>query len=230
MELDESTDIFNFSPLLVYVRYIYKEEILEDFLCCQSLNGRTTGNDIFMLFNTFFENNKISWSMCKAICTDGVEALTGSKKDFRVKVNKISPNILFTHCMIHREALAAKKHEPFINEVLQNEFSIINFIKSKALNSRLFTIIGNEMGSDHTKLLLYTEVRWLSHELSKIALSTLLPFASTYLCETVFSALTIIKIKYRTKLNVESDLKVAVSNIKPNMKSIIAQVQAQVSH
>lgn len=38
-------------------------------------------------------------------------------------------------------------------------------------------------------------------ELSKIAISTLLPFASTYLCETAFSALTVIKNKYRTKLN-----------------------------
>jgi hypothetical protein len=61
-------------------------------------------------------------------------------------------------------------------------------------------------------------------KLSEIALSTLLPFASTYLCETVFSALTIIKNKYRTKFNVESDLRVAVSNIKPNApyESIIA--------
>ncbi|XP_008185519.1 protein FAM200A-like [Acyrthosiphon pisum] len=94
MQLAESTDISNFSQLLVYVRYIYKEDILEDFLFCQTLNGRTTGNDIFTLNDTFFENNEISWSMCKAICTDGAAALTGSKKGFRAKVNDISPSIL----------------------------------------------------------------------------------------------------------------------------------------
>ena len=71
-----------------------------------------------MRVNKFFEINKISWSMCKAICTDGAAAHTGSKKSFRAKVNEISPNILFTHCMIHREALAAKKLEPFVNKVL----------------------------------------------------------------------------------------------------------------
>ncbi|XP_022160768.1 protein FAM200A-like, partial [Myzus persicae] len=161
MQLDESTDISNFSQLLIYVRYIYKEDILEDFLFCQTLNGRT-GNDIFTLINEFFENNEISWSMCKAICTDGAAALTGSKKGFRAKVNEISPSILFTHCMIHREALASKKLEPFVNEVLQNAIRVINFIKSKSFNSRLFTILCNEMESDHTKLLLHTEVRWLS--------------------------------------------------------------------
>jgi len=83
MQLDESTDISNFSQLLVYVRYIIKEEILEDFLFCKTLDGRTTGNNIFTLINTFFENNEISWSMCKAICTDaGAAALTGPKKGF----------------------------------------------------------------------------------------------------------------------------------------------------
>ncbi|VVC37243.1 Hypothetical protein CINCED_3A022204 [Cinara cedri] len=105
-QMDESTDISDFSQLLVYGRYIYKEEILKEFLFCQTLDGRTTGNNIFTLINTFFEHNEISWSVCKAICTDGAATLIGSKKGCRAKVNEILPNILFTHCMIHREALA----------------------------------------------------------------------------------------------------------------------------
>ncbi|XP_025422537.1 zinc finger BED domain-containing protein 5-like [Sipha flava] len=67
-------------------------------------------------------------------------------------------------------------------------------------------------------------------ELSKQAISILLPFASTYLCETAFSTLTIIKNKYRSRLNIEADIRVAVSNIKPNIKSIMSKMQAQVSH
>lgn len=50
----------------------------------------------------------------------------------------------------------------------------------------------------------------------------LLPFASTYLWETVFSTLAIIKNKYRSRLNVEADWKVAVSNIEPNLESIMS--------
>lgn len=95
MQLDESTDIFNFSQLLVYVKYIYKGDILEDFLFYQTFNGRTTGNDIFTLINTFFENNELSWSKFKVICTDGPAALTWSKKGFRAYVNEISPSIYY---------------------------------------------------------------------------------------------------------------------------------------
>lgn len=39
---------------------------------------------------------------------------------------------------------------------------IVNIIKLRALNSRIFKIICAEMGSEHKSLLFYTEIRWLS--------------------------------------------------------------------
>jgi hypothetical protein len=38
----------------------------------------------------------------------------------------------------------------------------VNFISSRALNSRLFSKLCKAKGSDHDKLLLQAEVRWLS--------------------------------------------------------------------
>ncbi|CAG5057653.1 unnamed protein product [Parnassius apollo] len=65
----------------------------------------------------------------------------------------------------------------------------------------------------------------------KTSLLKLLPFASTYLCETAFSTLTAIKTKYRSRLNVEPDLRVSVSdNISPRINILTANVQAQGSH
>jgi len=65
MQSDKSTDITNLAQILVYVRYIYKDKIEEDFLFCQPLEGRTTRNYIFVLFcsNNFLEINEISFSM-----------------------------------------------------------------------------------------------------------------------------------------------------------------------
>jgi hypothetical protein len=62
---------------------------------------------------------------------------------------------------IHQEALAARKMPAILKTVLTEAVKVVNFIKSRALNSRLFSILCNEMGCEHDKLL-HTEVRWLS--------------------------------------------------------------------
>ena len=48
-------------------------------------------------------------------------------------------HITFTHFLIHREALAAKKLASKLNDVHQDAVKIMNFIESHALNSRLFS-------------------------------------------------------------------------------------------
>ena len=110
IQLDESTDITNMAHLLVYVRYIYNNEINEDLLFCQQMNTRTTGMDIFQKVDTFFSNVGLQWKDCVAICTDGAAAMTGHTAGFQGRVKSASDApITFIHCMIHREALVAKK-------------------------------------------------------------------------------------------------------------------------
>jgi len=47
------------------------------------------------------------------------------------------------------------------------------------------------------------------------ALKVLVQFLPTYLCESGFSSLAVIKTKYRNRLDVESDLRCSLSNILP---------------
>ncbi|VVC45986.1 HAT, C-terminal dimerisation domain [Cinara cedri] len=66
--------------------------------------------------------------------------------------------------------------------------------------------------------------------LSTQALQFLIPFVSTYLCEKTFSDLLYIKNKYRSRLNVESDLRLKVTNLEPDIDVIIRSKQHQSSH
>ena len=50
---------------------------------------------------------------------------------------------------------------PELNNVLQDVIKILNHNSVHALNSHLFSQLC-EMDAEHTRLLLYTEVRWLS--------------------------------------------------------------------
>ena len=56
--------------------------------------------------------------------------------------------------------------------------------------------------------------------IAKQALHTLLPFSSTYLCEAGYSFYTAIKTKYRSNLNAAADLRIKLSTIKPNIKTL----------
>ena len=49
-----------------------------------------------------------------------------------------------------------------MKNVLQDAVKVVNLIKARPLNSRLFTELCHEVGSDHHTHLLHTEVRWLS--------------------------------------------------------------------
>ena len=67
-------------------------------------------------------------------------------------------------------------------------------------------------------------------ELSDIALKTLLPFPSTYLCETGFSTMSVIKTKYRNAIDIHSPLRVALSSIEPGIDKLANKKQAHLSH
>ena len=49
-----------------------------------------------------------------------------------------------------------------LRAVLYEGVKIVNLIESLAMNSRLFSVICNEMGAHFKQLLFHSEVRWLS--------------------------------------------------------------------
>ncbi|GFW86681.1 zinc finger BED domain-containing protein 5 [Trichonephila clavipes] len=55
-------------------------------------------------------------------------------------------------------------------------------------------------------------------------------FSTSYLCETGFSAVAALKTKYRSQLNIEKELRVSISNIKPSFENLCSARQAHGSH
>ena len=61
-------------------------------------------------------------------------------------------------------------------------------------------------------------------------MNVLLPFGTTYLCKRTFSTLSYVKNKYRSKPEVEDDLRVAMSQIKPRIGLFCSEHRAHCSH
>jgi len=165
LQLDESTDISNCAQLIVFIRYIDDNNvqgIQEQIYCCKEVNTRTTAEAIFNLLNVQIETNGLSWKWCVSVCTDGAASMFGRKSGLKSRIQCVNPSIKWDHCIIHREVLAAKQLNEDLNSILQISVKIVNLIKARSLNSRLFKVLCLDMGSEFTTLLLHTEIRWLS--------------------------------------------------------------------
>jgi len=162
IQLDESTDVSNCAQLLVYVRYVSNDAIQCELLLSKDMTTTTTGKDVFELVDSFFKENNLQWTRLVGCTTDGAPAMLGRKSGFQARVKAVSPSVTSVHCFIHRFALAAKVLPSGLKASLNLIVKMVNHIKTSALNSRLFRIICEDIGSQYTTLLFHTEVRWLS--------------------------------------------------------------------
>ncbi len=130
LQLDESTDIAGQAQLLTYVRYLRDKAIEEEVLFCRPLQSHTTGEAIFNVLDIFIRENVLAWDRCVGLCTDGAQAMTGRERGLAARVQQVAPLVKWTHCMVHREALAAKKMPVLFDSVLNQSVKMINLIKS----------------------------------------------------------------------------------------------------
>ncbi|GFT40196.1 protein FAM200A [Trichonephila clavipes] len=94
--------------------------------------------------------------------TDGARTMPGRFKSIQALVKQKSLLCIWTHCMIHREALSSKEMSPGLNIVLMTAVTVVNYIKMRPLKLRIFSGLCRDMGAVHSSLQFYCEARWLS--------------------------------------------------------------------
>jgi hypothetical protein len=66
--------------------------------------------------------------------------MTGKVKGFKAKICELNSEIRFDHCFLRREAIVAKILSVPLQSVSDVVVKIVNFVKSRPLNSRLLEI------------------------------------------------------------------------------------------
>ncbi|XP_076803440.1 zinc finger BED domain-containing protein 5-like [Clavelina lepadiformis] len=162
-------------------------------------------NRIYMLPNlsAFFEENDIEQETMN-------RTILSVKEHFKILEEEISryfPNLPDTPFALARSPFTIRVED--VPENAQEEF--IELITSDAAKTDFSSM-------SVTKF-------WIKSlqsypVLSEIALRLILPFPTTYLCETGFSSLLVIKSKYRSRLDAEDDLRCALAKTAPRISDL----------
>ena len=162
IQLDESTDVSNFSQLMVFVRWATTDGLQEEILYCSPLETTTRAADVLVNVENFFIKHDLKWQNLCSVCTDGASAMLGARSGFAKLIRDLNPEATSVHCMIHRQSLASRTLPLDMLSTLNAAIKMVNYVKRSALNTRLFSQFCCDMSADHTTLLYYTNVRWLS--------------------------------------------------------------------
>ena len=148
--------------LAAFIRFVKNGSFVNQYLFCKELKTTTRGEDIFALVDENILLFNLQWKNCVSICTDGCPSMQGKNRGFVAHVRHRNSNVFLVHCMIHREALVFKTLPTKLHLIMKQVIEVVNLIKARPLQSRLFTQLCQEMDSKFKCLLLHTHVRWLS--------------------------------------------------------------------
>ena len=141
LQLDEATTSTRDRDayLTCYVRFIDNDDnIVKDLLFCKPIITKCTAHKLFAILNNFFLENNLEWKYCVDLCTDGARAMSGRFDGLRTLVQGVAINAKWTHCFIHREALASQQLSGDLNRVFEVVVKTVNFIKARPLEARFF--------------------------------------------------------------------------------------------
>uniref|UniRef100_UPI00358EF091 protein FAM200C-like n=1 Tax=Myxine glutinosa TaxID=7769 RepID=UPI00358EF091 len=162
IQLDESTLRDSEALLLCYVRFIRDQEMVEEMLFARSLQTDTKGSSIFQTLEKYFTDKNIPMENILACATDGAPAMVGRQRGFIALLKNQVPSVFAIHCVVHRQHLVAKALSTRLHTSLQTVIKAVNKIKVSSLHDRLFRQLCQENDEAFERLLLHTEVRWLS--------------------------------------------------------------------
>ena len=162
----------------------------------------------FPALNAFVEEEEFNLHSIREIFLDHLSSFL-SELDRYIPSNDYSKKFNWVRCLFEMDCIAEQLIELQSRQLWRNKFKNVSL-----------TQFWEEVQSKEPNL---SDLCWQ-------ATKALLPFPTTYLYEAGFSALAMIKTKYRNQLQPEDDLRCALTTIDPNFDKLVAKVQGQGSH
>ena len=127
---------------------------------------------------------------------------------------------------------STKMRLPNIFSLLKRKSSVSSLSYVSSIPDEFLDLRNDSSAHDLFKVKFVTQFWCVMYQpytkVSVIVLSVLVPFAFTYLCEAGFS--TLVNIKTKNRLDVGDDMRLALTNARPRISKLAAQMQHLASH
>ena len=128
------------------------------------------------------------------------------------------------------------RDDPHVNSWVRNPFifDINSLPDSNLFKDELIDLQSLEVLHHEFKLKkigdFWCSARTVCPKAAEYAIRMIIPFTTTYLCESGFSTLVTIKSNSRNRLQASDDMRVALSSTLPNFRELVDKKQEQKSH
>ncbi|GFX08803.1 general transcription factor II-I repeat domain-containing protein 2A [Trichonephila clavipes] len=165
LQFDESVDMVDISQLCIFVRMAFQDmSIKEELLAILPLKKKTRGEDVYCAFKKYIEEKNIPIYKVVSMTTDGAPSMTGAVNGFLTMCMRNDDFLHFlSYCIIHQQALCCKILN--MRHVMGICMKIVNSIRGRSLQRRMFRAQLEENESDDGELLYHADVRWLSRSI-----------------------------------------------------------------
>lgn len=163
IQLNKATDVSNSTHFTALACYPWDGHIAEDFCFVQRYleEKQVRRYSIYIIISWAKQSSNGRTALPSAPM---VQLLWLTISGVVARIKTISPQIVTTHCMLHRKALTLKDMAPELHTVFSTAVhDMVNYVKSRPLQSQLFVQLINKMDAGHDTLLFQSEVQLLSH-------------------------------------------------------------------
>ena len=96
---------------------------------CKPLKKTTIARDLFVAVSSYLDHNLNKWKNLVGVCTDNALGMLDSRNRFVARIKQKHSNVVGTHYVIHREALASRTLSAAMNDKLAIAICVSTLLK-----------------------------------------------------------------------------------------------------
>ncbi|CAI7753253.1 unnamed protein product [Closterium sp. NIES-53] len=179
LSLDKSTDRIHSKHLIIYVTYLKNRAVVNDFLTLITVD-RTDAASLSFAVVHYLTGIGVDLQKVTGIATDGASVMVGKNNGVVARLRMRIPHMASTHCIAHREALAAKdaaEAVPELNMIDDVVRAFSELIGRSGVQYQKFQNLQQVYYKTNLEAQGIHIVRWLSHGEAVARLLEVLPAA-----------------------------------------------------